>query len=234
MFNFYKNHKFLSVFFSVISSFLFLAVATYAATTISTSITTGGSLTVDGNSTFGNAATDVNLFTGTLQASTTALFTSGFTTYGDLTINKAATTTVTFSQAGINFGSDTLVIDPNATRVGVGSSSPFSALGVTGTTTSSLGMKIGQAGSGISQFLFGTCAVNFGNTSASTSAAVNCTATGVTTDFKVFVTPNDLPHFFIYTGASTTADNTIQIGGFNGNGASVDPASRTWSWMGVR
>ncbi|MFH1822521.1 MAG: hypothetical protein ABH830_02355 [Patescibacteria group bacterium] len=57
-----------------------------ATTTISTNITTGGTLTVSGNSTFGDAATDVNLFTGTLQASTTALFTSGATFYDTATV----------------------------------------------------------------------------------------------------------------------------------------------------
>lgn len=48
--------------------------------------TFSGTVTVDGNSTFGNAGTDVNLFTGTVQASTTALFTSGLTAYSDVSI----------------------------------------------------------------------------------------------------------------------------------------------------
>lgn len=60
------------------------------ATTIGTNISSGGTLTINGNSTFGDAATDVNLFTGTLQASTTALFTGAVTTYGNATFGDAA------------------------------------------------------------------------------------------------------------------------------------------------
>ncbi len=96
------------LFWSVVSSFLLVAVVTYGASTISTNISTGGTLTVtgaaslNGASTFGDAATDVNLFTGTLQASTTALFTTGLIAYdpitasstdGNLLINGYATTT---------------------------------------------------------------------------------------------------------------------------------------------
>lgn len=44
-------------------------------------LTQTGAATFNGNNTFGNASTDTNLFTGTLQASTTALFTTGLTSY---------------------------------------------------------------------------------------------------------------------------------------------------------
>ncbi|MFH1426907.1 MAG: hypothetical protein ABIG60_00005 [Patescibacteria group bacterium] len=63
-----------------------------ASTTISSNITTGGTLTVsgatslEGNVTLGNASTDVNLLTGTLQASTTALFTGEAIFYATTTI----------------------------------------------------------------------------------------------------------------------------------------------------
>ena len=65
------------------------------ATTVGNSVTVSGGLTVNGGSTLGDASTDVNLFTGTLQASTTALFTGAVTTYGDGTLGDAAGDTLT-------------------------------------------------------------------------------------------------------------------------------------------
>jgi hypothetical protein len=103
-----RNRNFLSVFLSVVVSFVFVAVVASAATTISTNINTGGTLTVSGASTLngsvtlGNVATDVNLFTGTLQASTTALFTNGATLYGTTTITGARPFTLGVS--GSNLG----------------------------------------------------------------------------------------------------------------------------------
>ncbi len=96
-----------------------------AATTIGTNINTGGTLTVsgantfNGNSTFGDAAGDVNLFTGTLQASTTALFTNGLTAYGNSTFGDAAadvnlftgtlqaSTTALFTNGLLTYGNST-------------------------------------------------------------------------------------------------------------------------------
>ncbi|MBI2096866.1 MAG: hypothetical protein HYT40_01795 [Candidatus Sungbacteria bacterium] len=75
---------------------------TVAFSVLATSI--GTNITVSGNSTFGDAATDVNLFTGTLQASTTALFTSGLTAYGavESAITRATGATGSFQ----NFAGD--------------------------------------------------------------------------------------------------------------------------------
>ena len=165
-----KGRSVASVFFSVLFSLLAVVLVAQAATTISTNISTGGTLTVNGASTFGDAATDLNLSTGTPQASTTSLFTSGLSTYGNsifgdastdtnlftgtlqasttalftgditlyggasgLTFSSSATTTVGFnSLAGINFDSNLFVIDPNADRLGVASSSPAQEFGVVG------------------------------------------------------------------------------------------------------
>jgi hypothetical protein len=86
-----------------------------AVTTISSNISTQGTLTVTGvsqfngsvqatstvlitdtlttygDAVFGNAATDINYFTGQLMASTTSLFTTGLVTYADSTFGNAAT-----------------------------------------------------------------------------------------------------------------------------------------------
>ncbi|MDZ4243488.1 MAG: hypothetical protein U1C57_00080 [Candidatus Doudnabacteria bacterium] len=83
--------------------------AAVAVTTVSTDVVTGGNLQASstllvtgdvltyGNSTFGNAATDINLFTGTLQATTTALFTAGITTYGNSIFGDTNADTNTFA-----------------------------------------------------------------------------------------------------------------------------------------
>src|SRR3990167_6655123 len=131
--------KILSTGLSITLSFLLVTLITYSASTISTNITTGGSLTVSGASTFGDASTDVNLFTGTLQASTTALFTSGFTSFGliqaystsaNLLINGFATTTA--SNGNIETEGTLTVERGIATSLGVASTSPSQELGIVG------------------------------------------------------------------------------------------------------
>ncbi len=226
------------IFLSILAAILFIEGAAFAASTISTNVSTDGTLTVNGNSTFGDASTDVNLFTGTLQASTTALFTSGFTTFGNWTVDQAATTTVTFNQTGINFDSNTLVISPTANRVGILTANPTTALDVSGTTTSSTGITVGASGSGITQILFGTCTYNPGAAvTASTTRSTNCTgATGVRSNDRVFVTPRTLEQHLILVSASSTANDVIQVTVYNTgvNGGNITPASATWDWLSFR
>lgn len=71
---------------------MFAAWATSVGTNVDVSgtLTVSGNTTLNGNQTFGNAAGDTNIFTGTLQASTTALFTGDITTYGAGTFGDTA------------------------------------------------------------------------------------------------------------------------------------------------
>ena len=131
---------------------LFLGVVLSAgvsvwATSIGTDISVDGTLTVtgantfNGNTTLGNAAGDINLFTGTLQASTTALFTGAVTTYGSvtlgdtsadtLTVNATSTfaTGVTISAGGLSVTAGGLTIANNGTISG------GLGVGTTGTST---------------------------------------------------------------------------------------------------
>ncbi|MBI4134778.1 MAG: hypothetical protein HY471_01565 [Candidatus Sungbacteria bacterium] len=87
------------------------------ATTIGTNISADGTLTVNGGSTFGDAAADVNLFTGTLQASTTALFTGNITTYGALNTFGDAATDVNLFTGTVN-ASTTALFDGAITMNG--------------------------------------------------------------------------------------------------------------------
>jgi hypothetical protein len=93
------RNPYMSTTVSVLASIFAVSGIVYAATTIGTNVTVDGLLTqtgaatfsstvtvadtatFNGSNVFGNAGTDTNLFTGTLQASTTALFTSGLTSY---------------------------------------------------------------------------------------------------------------------------------------------------------
>lgn len=95
-----RGNPYVSAALSVAASVLAVSGIVYAATTIgnnvsidgtltqtgaatfSAAVTVSGAGTFNGSNVFGDAGTDTNLFTGTLQASTTALFTSGLTSYG--------------------------------------------------------------------------------------------------------------------------------------------------------
>ena len=89
---FITNKNVYSVILSVVLSFAFVAVSVFASSTISTNISTDGTLTVsgvstmNGNVTLGDVAGDVILSTGTLHASSTFLVTGATTLYGTTTI----------------------------------------------------------------------------------------------------------------------------------------------------
>ncbi len=163
---------------------LMSAMAASAATTISTNISTGGTLTVD----------------------TTSILT------GDVTMSAAASvgTTLTVSGASnLATASSTGLVKVHTLTVGTGST--------------------------VSQVLFGTCYVDLPSFLASTTRVVNCTATGVTTSHVVFMTPASTTAHIIFTSASTTANDTIQVAGYNtGAVGTLDPGGAIWAWMAVR
>ena len=106
-------------------AFLFVAVSVYGATTISTNINTGGTLTVTGQSTL----------TGAIYASSTAQINSTLTTYADAVFNENGAATGDFRIEG-----DTITslfhADASADRVGIGTSTPsaFFSVGEAGGT----------------------------------------------------------------------------------------------------
>ncbi len=230
----------------IVGVFAVVALA-QAVTTISTDITTGGALSVTGLTTLGNASSTIlSAYTAYFggSATTTISSTGAVSILGTLNVTGLTTlgnASSTILSAGFaEFGSTGTTTITTAGWIGVASTSPTTALGVTGTTTSSTGMRIGALGSGITMMQFGTCAVDFPSTNASTTSVANCTANGVSTLDRVFITPQNVPNQFVVTGASSTAaGNVIQISGFNlgtqgGAGSAVDPASATYSWMAVR
>ncbi len=121
--------------------------------------------------------------------------------------------------------------------MGVASTSPYVALGVTGTTTSSAGMVIGSGGTALNQVLAGTCTVNpqDGPLAEAAATTTTCTATGVVSGDKVFITPANLPAGLFLVSASSTAADTIQVS--IGATSSTSPSLTTyasWSWMAIR
>ena len=143
---------------------LMSALAVSAASTISTNISTAGTLTLT-TSTALNSILSTN-GSGVVVGTSTP-------TFGNL----IATSTTLASTFGYN--------------VGIASTSPYVALGVVGTTTSSLGMHIGALGSGLNQVLSGTC--NLTGTVAGVQLVATstgqffCSVTGVNNGDKVFV-----------------------------------------------
>ena len=96
---------------SVVLSVVFVAAITYGATTISTNINTGGTLTVSG----------VSTLTGAVYATSTLQATGVTTLYDNLVVDT-----------------DTLFVDSTNDRVGIGTSSPMAFFSVgegTGTVT---------------------------------------------------------------------------------------------------
>ena len=163
---------------------LISAMAANASSTISTNISTGGTLTVDTTS----------ILTGAVTMSSTLIVAGTLTATG-------AINTATASSTGL--------VKVDSLTVG------------SGTTVSNL--------------LFGTCYVNLPSAVASSTVVADCTATGVTTSSKIFVTVASSTNHIIFTGASTTAVDTIQVSVYNtGVLGTINPDGAVWSWMAVR
>ncbi|OGF66207.1 hypothetical protein A3I27_00080 [Candidatus Giovannonibacteria bacterium RIFCSPLOWO2_02_FULL_43_11b] len=145
-----ENRNFGFFLLAVIAMFLSV-LYTSQATTIGTNVSVSGTLASTGNATL----------SGTLAVTGTSAFTGDTTFNGDLNINKTTETAVSFGTAGINFDSNTLVIDPSNNRVGVGSSTPITEFGVqsAATTTISIGSTGSNSGGCIQ--LKGTDGINF-------------------------------------------------------------------------
>ncbi|HEY9582706.1 MAG TPA: hypothetical protein VJK09_00085 [Candidatus Paceibacterota bacterium] len=169
-----------------------------AATTISTDISTGGTLAVTGASTLTGAVTH--------SASTTLA--------NDLWFSEAATSTVGFATAGLNFDSSTFVIDPNSNMVGILTATPATALEVAG-TASSTNTVVG-GGTSLAKIVSGICQIPATTVTASSSAHADCTATGIAAGDRVFLqATSSLAANFIIQSASSSAAGNINLRIFN-------------------
>lgn len=193
-----------------------------------------------------NVAEDTNLywtqnrFATALAATTTDALAGGSTNkyYSTLLFaaDLAATTTDALPQGSTNKYWSNGLFDA---RLAATTSLPTLTT-LTGLTNASTTLaSFGSSGTTIAGIVFGTCAVDPQSITASSSAlvATSCSAAGVVSGDKVFVTaPTALEDTLILVGASaSTTANYIEIKLHNtGNTGDVDGASRTWSWMAIR
>ncbi len=216
---FLSNAKFSTAVLSIVVGVLVVTASLSAATTISTNITTAGTLTVSGGlTTLGTASTTV------------------LTTTGNFIINGLATTTA----------SDGTFITQGKVAIATTSVSASSyALDVTGTTTLGAGVVVGKTGTAINQILSGTCGVDFPAFSGTASTTVaSCTASGVNVGDRIFFTASSTAAEIspiIINAASSSAANTIQFQAYNASttangssGSTYSPGVMTLQWMAIR
>lgn len=196
---------------ALIFSTLFIAVSVGAATTISTNISTGGTLSVTG------ASTLTGLTTIGFASSTGQSLTGNIQVTGNILANGYATTT------GSN---GNIATEGTLTSVGLASTT---SLVVGGNSTNGT----------ISGAIFGTCNLAVSSMTASTTATRSCSsATGVTTAFKVFVQAtstlaNSLissSNGFVILSASSTGSGTIGVEISNLSGGNGSPAGTLNFW----
>ncbi|MBI2175713.1 MAG: hypothetical protein HYU35_03215 [Parcubacteria group bacterium] len=142
-----QKRSIVGVTFVSLLSFLFVTAGVYGATTIDTSINTGGTLTVTGKSTL----------TGAIYASSTAQVNSTFTTYADTVFNEDGAATGDFRIEG-DTKTSMFMVDASADRVGIGTSTP------------SAFFSVGEAGNTVTGDIYLTGGLTVGATSTINSA----------------------------------------------------------------
>jgi len=211
-----------------------LEVVTGATTLDSTLNVTGQATLVNASST---AQTIASLFFGTASSTGAASLASASVTG---TLNVTGKTTLVNSST--TAGTVTSLYFGTASSTGAAALASLSVTGDTSlNTASSTGLvKIEQASIGgnaaVTGLLTGSCNADFGTSlSAGLATTTNCTASGVTTAYKVFVTPTYLEKYVAFNGASSTADNIIQIAVFNtSTSTAITTAAHAWNWMAIK
>lgn len=220
-----------------------------AATTISTNITTAGTLSVTDQTTLGQA-------TSTRFSAYSAYFggsaTSTFSTAGALTLVAAlsgtsATFSTTLGVTGVSTFSNSsttqsatiggpLWIGGNATTTAAGAISTQSTLTV-GTIASTSQLIVGgDATNGtLSGLVQGTCQLT-ATALKTASTTLTCGATGVRVGDKAFLTPpSNLESWIRFVGATTTTADQIAVSVLNASTtADVTGGLRPWQWMAIR
>ena len=210
-----------------------LRIGTGSATSTLTALSTSLGLNTDFDIYGGDLALGTGSATTTLTSAGGFLGIASTTPWALFSVNPDQVSGPEFA-VGSSTKTDFLVT--NAGLVGIGSTTPFVALGVTGTTTSSRGAIVGIDGSPVNQIRFGVCTYNPGAVITTAGLSTNCTsAKGVTQTDKVFVTPQQLELGLIFTGASSTAADIIQVTVVNATTTGgITPASREWYWMAIK
>lgn len=178
------NNPFLLIFALVLGLMLAAGISVWA-TTIGNNVDVTGTFTVNGNSTFGDTSSDVNLFTGTLQASTTVLFTGAVTTYGNSTFGDASTdvnlftgtlqasTTALFTGAVTTYGNVTLGDAAGDTFTVTGNSITYSNAGTTSIPSDANGWTYATSSSAFPFVKFDTSNVFVGIATSAPAATLD-------------------------------------------------------------
>ncbi len=228
--SFFKNSRFQAALAGAGATALFITAAVSASTTISTNISTGGTLTVTGLTTLVYASSTTQSLTGNLivtgrsdldgQASTTRL-----SVFDTLYVGGTSTTTIK--------GNNT------ASTIAYASSTSMTWTGTASTSALIVG---GNSINGtLAGLIFGTCDLQQSSVTASTTRGVQCTtATGISTAFKVFVTATSsltgtlgtVPgvNGFVIVSASSTSANIIGVELSNLTGATASVAGTLNFW----
>jgi len=179
-----------------------------------------GALTTYGSDVLGDAVGD----TLTVNSGTVAMGNLATTTIQDNKVNSwsIATSTSITPSFTINTNTD----DANA-RIGINTISPNTTFEVVGTASSTNLVVGGNSTNGtLAGMIHGVCTFGNKTIAATTTVGVQCTATGVRTNDKVFVTATSSLHSnFIITSASSTAANTIGLYIFNTGAAGTTTTS---------
>ena len=230
-----RGSQFVSMTAAVVAGTFLVVSLVNASTTISTDITTGGSVYASSTLAVTGAATFFSPITGALAASSTFQVTGNQTDYGTLTVVGKTTmgnaSSTLLSNSGVSwlngattvggaltYGGVTLTNAVTGTGSMVLSASPTFTGTVVTAAASSSSLKVGTGTeSTLNSLIFGFCTANVSVTASSTAFA-DCTGAGqVTTGDYVFVmATSSLPTRIILQAASSTATaGTIQLQLFN-------------------
>jgi len=253
-----KSKLFLQVIIASMVATLATAGIVGAVTTIGANIETAGTLAAGATTLTGTLAVSKGVTVGAAYGLDTVaggILNIGTTTATTINLGSTAATVavkgnLTFPSAyGLDSAGVLNIGTTTATTINVGRSGQVVAqlgnstvagtLGVTGLTTlvnASSTLASFGGGTAVAGLLFGTCAVNFGTSlGAGVATTTNCTATGVDSTYKVFLTPSNLETYVAFNSASSTGSGVIQVQVFNTSTSTpVTIASRTWAWMAIK
>ena len=233
-----KSNKIFSIALSVFVSFVFVFAVTFAASTISTNISTGGTLTVSDNSVL--ASSDIGGgYTAGSGSGATISATGAISANGDLAINGFATTTATtgaFATRGAIAASSTLQVTGNQTNYGTitvsgtGATTLGGALSVTGVSTfTGLGTFLGGATTTLLTLLNGETITNTTDgTITLTAATTSLSGLGLFTNGFLSQASSTVVGNLTVTGtfspAQTVATSFLVGGGYGDTGVTISTA----------
>ena len=220
---FFDTRRVTGVVLATLLSLFLVALITYGATTISTNVSTGGTLDVTGATTLNAAVTLGDAVTDNITITGNATSSNAFDVEGTFTVNGFATTTTggdISTKGSLTVNGAATLGDAAADAITItGNASTTNSLTVGGTASTTKLVVGGDDVHGtFASIIFGTCNLTAASLAASTTANFPCTsATGVRTTDKVLVNATStlvsggyIEQIYI-RAASSSADTDNQI-----------------------